>query len=376
MANQINRRINIMRPQLPKASELLPYLEQIDASGIYTNMGPLTKAFEARLASHFGVAQNNIVTTSNCTAALHTALLSQKRNGAKYCLLPSWTFAATAHAVIAAGLTPYFVDVEEANLQLSLAHVLRALHKLGGQNIGAVMLVAPFGAPVSVEPWEGFQKEFNIPVILDAAAAFDTVTSSELTTCVSLPATKMMTAGEGGFIILPEDQDPTVSRARTNFGFWKSREAQFIGGNAKMSEYHAAVGLASLDQWKTKRKKLQEICAAYFKELQHFEFMEFQNGFGTKWFSNTLQIRLHGYNVDAFKLHLDDHDIDTRRWWKNGCHRMTAFSSFPKTQLETTELLAETTISLPLHTHMSGTDIAKISSCIASFANSGQKLAS
>src|ERR1700693_3104681 len=105
------RTIPVMRPKLPNLDRLVPYLKQIDASRIYSNFGPLTRCFEDRLAAHFGRSAANIA-TANATQGLGLALAAQEAPQGTLCMIPGWTFVASAHAARMAGLVPYFVDVE------------------------------------------------------------------------------------------------------------------------------------------------------------------------------------------------------------------------------------------------------------------------
>src|SRR5262245_45514864 len=104
--------IPIMRPLLPSAEQLLPYLTRIDGARIYTNFGPLANLLEGRLATRFGLPDEGVVTVANATLGLALALAAQDPPPGSLCVLPAWTFVASAHAAVMAGLTPYFVDVD------------------------------------------------------------------------------------------------------------------------------------------------------------------------------------------------------------------------------------------------------------------------
>src|ERR1700675_4109710 len=103
--------IPVMRPQLPTAERLLPYLEKIDATHIYSNYGPLVCTLEERLADHFRLPPKALTTVANATLGLTLALIAQAPPPGTLCAIPAWTFVATAHAATMAGLVPYFIDV-------------------------------------------------------------------------------------------------------------------------------------------------------------------------------------------------------------------------------------------------------------------------
>jgi dTDP-4-amino-4,6-dideoxygalactose transaminase len=101
----------VLRPRLPSAAEILPYLQAIDEARWYSNYGPLVTRLEQQLARRLGMTTGGVVTTASATAGLTAALLARRAPAGSFCLMPSWTFAATAHAARAAGLIPWFHDV-------------------------------------------------------------------------------------------------------------------------------------------------------------------------------------------------------------------------------------------------------------------------
>ena len=189
--------IPLMRPQLPEVSAILPYLEEIDQNRWYSNFGPLERRFERKLADHFELGDRQVVCVSNCTQGLDISLRNAARFPVGYCLMPSFTFVATPHAAISAGLEPYFLDVELDTWALSPVSVRDKLSAIEGP-IAAVMPVAPFGASIDVSAWDAFAKETGIPVVIDAAAGFDSAAGSANPLVLSLHATKVMGIGEGG----------------------------------------------------------------------------------------------------------------------------------------------------------------------------------
>ena len=210
-------------------------------------MGPLTRELEERLAQHFSVPSWFGGDCGKCYAGPYAdaRLLASART---LCLMPAWTFAASGHAAVAAGLRPYFLDVDAVDWCIKPTDVLSAISRLGADQVGAVMPVAPFGGRVDTAAWDVFYEQTRIPVVIDAAAAFDSVRPGQVPAVVSLHATKVLGAGEGGFVLSRDRQIVIDVQRRSNFGFYGARE-RVPATNAKMSEYSAAVGLASLDCW-------------------------------------------------------------------------------------------------------------------------------
>ena len=103
----------IMRPKLPTAQHLLPYLARIDESrGLQQFRPPRRRSSKIRLAAHFGVPDHAMTTVANATLGLALALTAQSVKAGTLCVMPAWTFVASPQAAAAAGLVPFFVDVD------------------------------------------------------------------------------------------------------------------------------------------------------------------------------------------------------------------------------------------------------------------------
>lgn len=352
----------IARPRLPAAELLLPWLQRIDANRTYTNFGPLVAELERQLADRLGVEPACVTTVSNATAGLTLALQATAGTRSGVCLIPSWTFVATAHAVTAAGFTPFLVDVEEASWTMTPALALEAVARIDGP-VAAVMPVAPFGAPVDAAAWDSFTALTDIPVIIDAAAGHDALDLGESPSVVSLHATKILGAGEGGYVVSRNAALATEIKKRSNFGFYGSRDAHVAAFNAKMSEYHAAVGLASLQTYAADIARFRTIARLYRDRLAD---VGFQPGFGPDWIGSVCVARFAGGDAKWIAAHLAEAGIDSRAWWGDGVHRQTAFAGLPRLSLATTEVLARETLGLPFHVDMTEADVLMVCDRLAS----------
>ena len=275
----------IMRPKLPSAEAVLPYLSGIDHARVYSNFGPLSVQLENRLAAHFGVADNGITTVANGTLGLALALAAQGVRPGTLCVIPAWTFVASPQAAILASLVPYFVDVDPRTWALEPDAIDAAIAQAPGE-VGAVMAVAPFGQRIDVGGWDRFRSRTRLAVVIDAAAGFDTVATTGTPAVVSLHATKVLGIGEGGFILCDDADLIFGIRTRMNFGFHGSREALVPALNAKLSEYHAAVGHAALDEWPDARAEWLAVSGRYREALAASSVARVQDGFGDAWASS------------------------------------------------------------------------------------------
>jgi dTDP-4-amino-4,6-dideoxygalactose transaminase len=355
--------IPVMRPMLPAAERLLPYLKQIDTARIYSNFGPLARSFERRLAAHFDLPETAVLTVANATLGLALALLAQQVRPGTLCVLPGWTFIASAHAVRLAGLVPYFVDVDARTWAMDAASIPDLIAGAPAQ-VGAVMPVVPFGQPIDLPAWDRFRASTGIPVVIDAAAGFDSLLPSESPAVVSLHATKTLGVGEGGFVVSTDQSLIKEIQTRANFGFSKGRTAVVPAMNAKLSEYHAAVGLAALDEWPHARAEWAAVAGAYRRALPESNRVRFQSGFGEGWVSSTCNLSFADDAAAQVERVLANARIDSRSWWGRGAHVHPATAACPRSPLPATERLLRSTVGVPLFRDMTAADVGRVTNCI------------
>jgi dTDP-4-amino-4,6-dideoxygalactose transaminase len=177
---------------------------------------------------------------------------------------------------------------------------------------------------------------------------------------VSLHATKVLGTGEGGFVVCA---DPAIIRAvrrTSNFGLDGHRQATVAATNAKMSEYHAAIGHAALDDWIQARGEWMAVAGAYRRALARSNRVRLQDGFGESWVSSTCVLRVADSAAARIEEALATAAIETRRWWGKGAHVHPATAHFSKAPLPVTETLAEATIGVPFYRDLGADEIQRV----------------
>jgi dTDP-4-amino-4,6-dideoxygalactose transaminase len=361
------RGIPIMRPKLPVAERVLEYLRRIDATRVYSNFGPLACALDERLAQRYGLPGTSVTTVANATQGLALALAAQGAKPGMLCAMPAWTFIASAHAAVSAGLVPYFVDVDADTWALDAAALGDALARAPAP-VGAVMPVAPFGRALDVAAWDAFQAATGLPVVIDAAAGFDALVPGATPAVVSLHATKVLGTGEGGFVVSADPALVRRVRMKSNFGIDPERRAIFSATNAKMSEYHAAVGHAALDTWAEDRTQWMAVAKAYRGAFDGSNRVRFQGGFGETWIASTCVLRAADGAAPRIEAALAAAGIETRRWWGTGAHAHPATAQFPRTALPVTKALIDSTLSVPFYRDLPAADIERVVSVMLTAA--------
>lgn len=365
----VQPRIPVCLPKLPSAEHILPYLKRIDQNRWYSNYGPLVTEFLERTANLFSIQHTEIASASNGTLLLELCLKALSVKAGDLCVMPSWTFIATPLAAVSAGMQPLFIDVDIETHSFDPIKLEQNIPKLSVKgNIGAVIVVAPFGMPVDVLAWDRFTEKTGIPVIIDAAAAFDTILQvpqmriSYTPMMISLHATKVFGIGEGGILLSKNELLIDHIVRLTQFGFPPGiRNAESLGTNAKISEYSGAVGLASLDNWQSTRTGWEVITHEYTKLL---EIVGIKHMLSSEWVTSTCNVLLP-LQADVVADKLAAAGIMTRKWWGNGCHQQSALKKYPCDYLVNTEYLGKSVLGLPFNIDMKNTDINKIVTTIA-----------
>ncbi len=342
-------RIPVMRPQLPTADELLPFLRRIDDARWYSNHGPLLVELRDRFAAHYRVRNDQVAIVANGTVALSAALVAAGAQAGTKCLLPSWTYVGSAAAVWAANLQPHFVDV---NADTWMLDPLELRKRADLKDVGAVMVVSAFGSPVDTASWDAFSAETGIPVIIDGAASFDTVASvpqaapGRSPVMISLHATKVFGVGEGGLLLSTDTALVQRFNQVCNFGVWDSPAGQILGYNGKLSEYNAAVGLAMFETWPARRERVVGLTRDYHQALRNVRSVELVPGYGDGWVSCYCNVKTAVPSKTVIER-LAARGIETRRWWQSGVHVQKAYRNFPRDPLPVTEALASSVFGLP-----------------------------
>ncbi|MBO9560442.1 MAG: DegT/DnrJ/EryC1/StrS family aminotransferase [Caulobacter sp.] len=354
--------VPVARPRLPSAEAIFPYLQRIDTARWYSNFGPLLTDFEARLAGRFP-AGAEVVTIANATQALILTLSAWDLPAGGYVAIPAWTFVATAHAVIQAGLRPWFVDVDPDTWMMT-PEAIAELPSAVREELVAVIPVCAFGALGDLAAWRRFREESGVPVLLDAAAAFDALRDADLPAVVSLHATKALGLGEGGFLVTDDHDLALRVRQLSTFGFQGSRESQVPATNAKLSEYAAAVGLAALDSWQADRLQFARAAQHLRIALIDQPKVRFQPGWGAEWVTSVCNVRVPDGAAAAVAAALEAEGVGTRQWWGRGCHVSPAFADCGRGDLRHTDRLGASVVGLPFAIDLSVPEIRRIAAAL------------
>lgn len=234
--------------------------------------GPLVAEFESKVGGYIGKGVY-AAALSSCSAGLHLALLACGIGRGDEVIVPTWTFAATAHAVLWAGARPVLCDINESSLNIDI----NKIEPLITARTKAIMPVHFAGYPCDMSAIMRIAKKYNLAVIEDAAHAIGAKYKGKKignfgdVTIFSFYATKNLACGEGGMAVSKDKQiiknirrlsyfgiNKEAFRRRLGTGSWYY-EIEEMGYKYNMDSIHAAIGLVQLkklDQMNSMRRRI------------------------------------------------------------------------------------------------------------------------
>jgi perosamine synthetase len=248
--------------------------------------GPTTDAFEQEFAEALGVP--HAIAASSCTTALHLAMVAIGIRPGDEVILPSYTFPATANAVLYEGATPILVDVDPATLNVDP----RAAEAAVTSRTKAIIGVHLFGCPCDVDALQAICRAKKIAFIEDAACAIGTKVGSMMAgafgdiACFSFHARKVVTTGEGGMLTTADEEFAELMKSLRSHGVDRSASvrhaqglapanAQYVrvGYNYRLSDVQSAIGrvqLRKLAAFVSERNAMARLYDDAFAELAGF----------------------------------------------------------------------------------------------------------
>lgn len=265
--------IYVTQPSLAPLEEYTELLEQVWSSGILTHNGPMVQRLEKELESWLGVKHFKAVT--NGTVAIQMAIKALELKGE--IITTPFTWVATLSAIKWEGCTPVFCDIEPESFNIDPAKIEAAIT----ENTVAIMPVHVFGNPCDVDAIEAIAKKHNLKVIYDAAHAIGSTYQGRSLleygdiSATSLHATKLLNTGEGGGCITTDDALAKKLERIRFFGHDDAKEIVEDGFNGKMTEIHAALGIANMkygDEVLADRKRKYQLYRDGLKDLPDLQF--------------------------------------------------------------------------------------------------------
>jgi perosamine synthetase len=330
-------------------------------------MGPKVRAFEAGMERLLGVGHAVALTTG--TAALDTVLKALGVGPGDEVIVPAFTYVATVNAVVYQGATPVMVDVEPATLNLDPAAVRAAM----SSRTRAVIPIDYGGCAADYDALEPLAREHGAVLLQDAAHSLGGAHRGRQPGAFGVGATlsfhiaKLITTGEGGMVVTNDRDLAEQVRAIRNQG--EPAEAKYtftrIGQNYRMTDLHAALGLAQLARLPELLARRQAVARWYHEDLDGMEGLVLPRPPATvvhPWFLFSVLCR-DTASRDRAAATLAAAGVETRVCWPRPVYRQPAYArrEIPRHPCPVAESAAARVLSLPVHPQLTRDDVALIS---------------
>src|SRR5208283_1665092 len=326
-------------------------------SGMLTSglgAGPMVVEFEKNFAKFTGVKHAVAVNTG--TAALHSAIASVGVKQGDEVILPSFTFVATAEAVVLAGGKPVFADIDAETYNLSPSAVEKSITK----KTKAILPVDLYGFSADMKPIREIAEKSGLALVEDAAQAHGATYAGKPAgsfadaACWSLYASKNITTGEGGVITTDNDQIAETLRMIRTHGEKAKYASLILGNNYRMSEMQAAIGNVQLEKLPSflakRRQNAQQLTKILEKNGRLILPCESKDR-RHSWYLYTAKLK-DGTETERNKIvdELKKKGIGAEVYYINPVHQMPFYrENFGSAKLPETDKASKQVFSLPIH---------------------------
>ena len=367
-----------------------PYLTADEAQSAYDTIltgwvtqGPRVEEFENKFCEYTGAKYAAAI--SNCTTALHLAMIIAGIGKDDEVICPSMSYIATANCIKYVGAKPVFAEINPDNYNIDIKHV----KKLITDKTKAVIIVHQIGMPADIDEFKKLCDEHNLKLIEDAACAAGSsykgkkIGSHSDIVCFSFHPRKVITTGEGGMIttsnpdyikrikLLRQHGMSVNDRIRHESGKLLFEDHLELGYNYRMTDIQAAIGIRQLEKLDWIINERRKIALRYIQELKDIECIKLpveKEGYFSNYQSFSIYLKKDcPVGRDELMQKLLDAGISTRRGVTTS-HRETAYKSeYKNLHLPVSEDAADNSIMIPLYIPMSDEDIDLVISKLKKF---------
>ena len=260
-------RINVTRSSMPSFEEYSEEIRDLWENRWLTNMGSKHEELQRSLEEYLGVP--HVILYTNGHLALENAIAAMDLPEGGEVITTPFTFVSTTHAISRNGLVPVFCDINDRDYTIDADKI----ESLITDKTVAIVPVHVYGNVCDVEKIAELAEKYQLKVVYDAAHAFavrykgvSTANFGDMS-MFSFHATKVFHTIEGGAVCFRDDAMVQEMNDRKNFGIRNAEECKYIGGNAKMNEFQAAMGICNLRHLEGEIEKRKEVWKHYHGRL-------------------------------------------------------------------------------------------------------------
>lgn len=359
---RMNKPIYVTRSTMPMYEDYIAEIKELWESHLLTNMSVKHKQLEQGLKGYLNTP--NISLFSNGHLALEYAIAALDLTGEV--ITTPFTFASTTHAIVRNGLTPIFCDINPNDYTIQVD----MLESLITDKTSAIIPVHVYGNVCNVIEIDRIAKKYNLKVIYDAAHAFGvTVDGQGIAnfgdiSMFSFHATKVFNTIEGGALTFKDFNLKNVIDAYKNFGITGEETIKYVGGNAKMNEFQAAMGLCNLrnvDQEIVKRKLVFERYMENLRDMKGIRLPQVQSDVRSNY--AYFPIVFDGFQLSRDEVYttLKNENIFSRKYFYPLTNIVECYQGkFTAEDTPVAKYIAERVLTLPLYADLELDEIDRI----------------
>lgn len=358
--------IPVARSSMPALEEYIEEIKPIWDSRWLTNMGVKHKEFQTELERYLGVPHVTLYTNGHL--ALENAIAALNLPAGGEVITTPFTFASTTHAIVRNKLLPVFCDINNRDFTMDV----RKIEALITDRTVAIVPVHVYGNLCDVEGIDRIAKQYGLKVIYDAAHAFAAKYKGISAACFgdlsmfSFHATKVFHTVEGGALCYADDCLVQLLDDQKNFGIRGPEEVAYVGGNAKMSELQAAMGLCNLRHLSEeieKRKKAAERYRERLSGVEGIKLSAIQENVEPNYAYFPVVFDGYKYTRNEIFERLETHGIAARKCFFPLTNSFECYRNYPTACVGKTQVaqrLALRVLTLPLYADLNLEDVDRI----------------
>ena len=357
--------------------EVTSVLEENALTTAARDGGKRVRDFESLMKDYLKI--KHVVSVNSGTSALYAALLAAGIKQGDEVLIPSFTFVATANAVVAAGAKPVFVDIKKDDYTMDASDLNTKITKKSK----VVIPVHLYGHPCNIDEIGEIADKHSLNVIEDACQSLGSSYKKKQTGtfgtlgCFSMYASKVLTAGEGGAIATDSDELADKLKMIRNHGMVEGHDTRMLGLNLRLPELSAAVAkvqMQKLDKMlEIRRRNAELLSKLLFASSKEHEVKIPEETIDKKfnWYLYTVDIQ---DKRDEVKNKLVQKNVGATVYYSPPVHKMPFYAhAASETKLPATEWCADHVLSLPVHPHVTESDVDHIANSL-NFTVDGQNI--
>lgn len=356
------KEIQVTQSSMPDFEEYIEEIKSLWDSKWLTNMGSKHKMLESQLLDYLKVPHITLFTNGHL--ALECTIAALELTGEV--ITTPFTFASTTHAIVRNGLKPVFCDINAEDYTIDVAKI----ESLITEKTSAIIPVHVYGNVCDVEAIEIIAKKHNLKVIYDAAHTFgETLSGRGIGTfgdasMFSFHATKVFNTIEGGAVTYNDPSVKKVLNYLKNFGITGPETVEYVGGNAKMNEFQAAMGICNLrhvDSEIEKRKKVVKRYIANLKDTEGIKLCSPQPGVKSNYAYFPVVFDNYRKTRDDIFEELKQHDIIARKYFYPLTNSFECYrDDYDSDDTPVAKYIAERVLTLPLYADLDLEDVDRI----------------